>query len=324
MKRTISALLLVILLLTGCGATGGATSNNMAFDSAPEVEVPKDNGYYSDGDYNYGWNENASPESGVVNDSSVSSSAALSNAKMIYTADLTLETRDFDRANSDLAALVSSMGGFFESRELNQGGTYRSVYCVVRIPADRFAEFLEQSGEVAHMTYCNQYSKNVSETYYDLEARLTTQRTKLARLQELLAQAKDMADIITLESAISETELQIEYLTGSLRSYDSLIAYSTVNVSLREVYRLSDEEVAPVTFGDRVSAAFVRGMEQCVDNLEDLVIYVARNWLNLIVWGAVIAGGVTLFRRWRRKHRGEVSENRKKRPASHPDETEEK
>ena len=49
--------------------------------------------------------------------------------------------------------------------------------------------------------------------YYDNEARLTTQRTKLERLQELLSKAEAMEDIITIESAISETELQIEYLT---------------------------------------------------------------------------------------------------------------
>ena len=52
-----------------------------------------------------------------------------------------------------------------------------------------------------------------------------------------------MEDIIALESALSETELQIEYLTGSLRRYDSLVGYSTVNLQLREVYRLAQPEL---------------------------------------------------------------------------------
>ena len=306
MKRTILALILMVSLLTGCG---GAAMNNATSDWSPQ-ESTNGGSMKGDYDYGYGWAEDsvASPE---VPGSSMSGSdvsgSALNNAKIIYTADMTLETRDFDQASAALTALVSSVGGYFESRELNQGSTYRSVYCVIRVPASRFIEFLEQAGEVAHMTYRNEYSQNVSEAYYDLEARLTTQRTKLQRLQELLAKADNMADIITIESAIADTELQIEYLTGSLRKYDSLIDYSTVNLSLREVYRLSNEEVTPVTFGERLASAFQRGLDRGIDNLEDFVISIARNWLTLIVWAVVIAVAVVLVRRRIRKRRAEKS-----------------
>ena len=313
MKRTILALILLVSILTGCG---GAAMNSATSDWAPQENgmagsMDYDKGYYDNG---YGWAEDSvtSPEmpGSSANAGDVSSNP-LQNAKIIYTADMTLETRDFEQAGSALAALVNSVGGYFESRELNQGGTYRSVYCTIRVPASRFNEFLEQAGEVAHMTYRNEYSQNVSEYYYDLEARLTTQRTKLQRLQELLAKANDMADIITIESAISDTELQIEYLTGSLRKYDSLIDYSTIHLTLREVYRLSNEEVTPVTFGERLVTAFKRGLENGIDNLEDFVISIARNWMTLIVWAAIIAAAVVLVRRLIKKRREakKVSEN---------------
>lgn len=307
MKRTILALLLIISLLTGCGAA----TENMGADNG--MSAPQENftgGAYDKSEMDGGWvTEDSAVEMPEVPGSAMggsdTSNAPPSGNKLIYTADMTLETREFDEANSALTVLVGSVGGFFESRELHQGGNYRSVYCVIRVPAARFYEFLDQAGEVAHMTYRNEYSDDVSEAYYDLEARLTTQRTKLQRLQELLAKAEDMADIITIESAISDTELQIEYLTGSLRKYDSLIDYSTINLSLREVYRLSDEEVTPVTFGERFSNAFKRGLEQGIDNLEDFVIFVARNWLTMIVWVVVIVVVVALIRRRRSKRQAE-------------------
>lgn len=301
MKRTLAALLLAVSVLTGCGASAG----NAMMDSAPQENVSTKGYYESKGDYDYGWGGEAempeAPESAPG--ASADDNNALVNAKMIYTADVTLETRDFDASSAAVTELVNAMGGYFERRELNQGGSYRSLYCTIRVPASRFTETLDQSGEIAHLTYRNEYSQNVSEAYYDLEARLTTQRTKLQRLQELLAEAKDMSDIIVLESEISNTELQIEYLTGSLRSYDSLIDYSTIHLTLREVYRLSDEEVTPVTFGDRLAAAFKRGMEQAVENAEDFMIYLARNWLSLLVWAGVIAGAVILIRSRVRKFR---------------------
>lgn len=325
MKKTMIALLLVVSVLTGCGASGG----NMAMDSAPSENITANGGYMKDdyetdydSGYDYGWSgETEMPEAPEsAPDTPTGETDALANAKMIYTADVTLETRDFDSASAAVTELVDAMGGYFERRELNQGGTYRSLYCTIRVPASRFTETLDQSGEIAHLTYRNEYSQNVSEAYYDLEARLTTQRTKLKRLQELLAEAKDMSDIIVLESEISNTELQIEYLTGSLRSYDSLIDYSTIHLTLREVYRLSDEEVAPVTFGDRLKTAFERGLAQAVDNFEDLLIYVARNWLNLLVWAAVITGVVVLVRRKVKKFR---AERQGRLPAEQPQKTEE-
>ena len=305
MKRTLPALLLVLLLLTGCG---GASMNQ----STSADRAPMENGAYdAGGDYNYGWTGGAvteEPES--ITDSAVSGSGAVVNAKMIYTADVTLQTKEYDAAAAALNALVAELGGYFETRELNQGGTYRSMFCVVRVPADQFTPFLERAGTLANMTYRSEHADNVSEAYYDLEARLTTQRTKLQRLQELLAKAENMEDIITLESAISETELQIEYLTGSLRHYDSLIGFSTINLSLHEVYRLSTEEETPVTFGDRLSAAFKRGFERGVSDLEDFIISLARNWMSLVIWAVIIVVAVVVIRR--RKKAGRLFPTLKK------------
>lgn len=307
MKKTIPALLLVLVLLTGCG--GSAPMNNAATESIMQSGSTAGGAYdIYDSGYDYGFN-GAAPEmpkenaSSTMTDSATSNSAAIESAKMIYTADLNLQTKEFDTANAALTALVEEMGGYFEMREIRQGGTYRSLYCTVRVPAEKFTPFLDRSGDIANVTYRNESADNVSEAYYDLEARLTTQRTKLHRLQELLAKAENMEDIITIESAISDTELQIEYLTGSLRNYDSLIGFSTVRVSLDEVYRLSTEEETPVTFGDRLSSAFKRGFERGVSDLEDFVISLARNWMTLMIWAVIIVAAVAVIRRRRRAGR---------------------
>ena len=125
-----------------------------------------------------------------------------------------------------------------------------------------------------------------------------------------------MEDIIALESAISETELLIESLTGSLRRYDSLIAYSTVTVHLQEVYRLSEDEAVPQTFWQRVGSALGDGWQRGVERLEDMVILAAGNWLSLLLTAAVVTAVVLAFRRHRKK--------RKERKAAEKRETEQK
>ncbi len=311
MKKRLFALLwsaMLLLSLAACGGSAKGGDMNSAAQTAPSASDAVH--FATDEKYDMpmeemGWESDAmpapepeSPEGGYGGMNG-SYGGVPANAKIIYTADMSLETKEFDEAQQALEDVVNELGGYFESRSVNQGGHYRSLDCTVRVPVKNFITFLDRAGETAHVTNRSEYLEDVSEAYYDQEARLATQRIKLERLQELLGKAENMADIITIESAISETELQIEYLTGSLRQYDSQINYSTVSIYLREVYRLSTDEEAPVTFGDRIASAFSSGLSSGVANLDDFAIFVARNWLSLLILIAVIAAAVLFFRRRR-------------------------
>ena len=298
MKKKLCSLLalLCILSLTACGG-----SSKIATDSGPST--PQDMPTMSAGSApSGGWDTSMSDEGDFLPEPSPDAGygGVPANAKIIYTATLSLETKEFDAASQALAALVSDVGGYFESRSVDQGH-YRSMDAVVRVPAAEFLSFLDRAGETAHVANRAEYLDDVSEAYYDQESRLATQRTKLERLQELLRQAQDMEDIITIESAISETELEIEFLTGSLRKYDSQINFSTITLSLREVYRLSTDEEVPLTFGQRLGSAFSTGFQRGVEGLEDFAIGVARNWVGLLIWAVIIAAAVLLIRRHLRK-----------------------
>ena len=153
-------------------------------------------------------------------------------------------------------------------------------------------------GKLCHIVRQEENSQNISEQYYDTESRLVTQQTKLERLQTLLAQAENMEDIITIESAISDTELTIEQLTGTLRSYDSLVDYSTVNISLEEVYQLSNVEEPAQGFASRMGAAFRSGWNGFVDVLEGLAVLLAYIWVPVVV---LVVGGVIAWRVIRRR-----------------------
>ena len=288
MKRKL-ALLLAALLLLGLTACGGSSNGSGSDSSAPSGGAADyDAPMAMEGEA--GWAEDTEASGPAVN-------PALADVKIIYTADMELETRTYDEAAAALDRLVEEVGGYYESRTTYNYGGYRSANMTVRVPAEQYAAFCERAGTLAHRTRMSEDTENVSEAYYDVEARLSTQRTKLERLQELLAQAESMEDIIALESALSETELQIEYLTGSLRSYDALISFSTVTIYLQEVYKLSSEEEPPMTFGQRLGSAFAAGLRRGIDGAEDLLIAFARNWVSVLVWIAVIAVVIAVLRR---------------------------
>ena len=295
MKRIVSLLLtlVLILLLAGCG---GKAASNGAAQSAPS----ESGGYWNttgtdsaSDDYNMAYDDAAEP--GAMEESE---SQTAKPAKRIYTGYMEMQTLDFDAAASGIDALVRELGGYFQQSSTSNGSSgYRHASYTVRVPAEQFDTFLQKAGELCHVTYSNTNTDDVSESYYDTEARLETARIKLDRLQELLAKATSMEDIITIESAISETEWDIENLSGTLRHYDALVDYATINVELSEVYKLSGQDEAVTTFGGRLGQSFVNGLKAVGNALEDFAVWLAYSWVWLLVIAAVIVVVVRLVRR---------------------------
>lgn len=298
MKRTWSLLLCALLLaslLTACGSSSDASSSESV--SVGSGAAAADNAVMDE----MGWATDTGNSSAGTPTESTADSGPLEGAKIIRTAALEMETQAFDDAVAALDLLVEELEGYCESRSIRQHSTYRSASFTVRVPAASFDAFLDQAGQAAHVTWQDESQTNVSESYYDIEARLATQRTKLERLQALLEQAATMEDIIELESALSDTELEIEYLTGSLRQYDSLISYATITVSLQEVYRLSTDQEPALTFSQRLGDAFSTGLRRGIEGLEDFAVALAANWVGLLFAAAVIAVAVAVLRRRKRR-----------------------
>ncbi|MBQ2634312.1 MAG: DUF4349 domain-containing protein [Oscillospiraceae bacterium] len=284
--RVAALLLAAALLLSGCGAS--AMPSNQAAEDSWSYAV-------SDGAEGWSYYEAEEPAEAVPD-------RAPGNVKMIYTADVELESVDFDAAANALAALTAELGGWYESSQLNNRSRYRSASYTVRVPAEQFSDFCARVGEAAALRSLSRSAEDVSERYYDQEARLSTQRTKLERLQALLERAEAMEDIIALESAIAETELVIENLTGSLRHYDSLVGYATVRVRLQEVSRETETETAPIGFGARLADALRSGATGFVSSLEDVLVALAGVWAGLLCLALLAVAAVLLLRRHGKKH----------------------
>ena len=299
MKRMVSLLLTLVLalLLAGCGGNAAAAADSAA--------APRDNGsgYWNttadtdsiSEDQNMAY-EAEEPGASAYNDSKAQSDRP---AKKVYTGYMEMQTLDFDKASGDIDALVKELGGYFQQSSVSNRGNsgYRYGSYTIRIPSAQFDTFLQKAGTLCHLVYSSTGTDDVSENYYDTEARLETARIKLERLQALLAKATSMDDIITIESAISETEWDIENLSGTLRRYDALVDYATIDVELSEVYKLSGQDEAVTTFGGRLGQSFVNGLRAVGSALEDFAVWLAYSWVWLLVIAAVVVVIVRVVRR---------------------------
>ena len=273
--------LTMLLSLTACGAASKTAASSANSRPADTVSATEEKGYF-DAETNGGYDDEGRDSGGSV----------LENQKIIYTGDINLETTAFDETVKAVAALAEVKGGYLESSTVGGGSRgYRWADYTVRVPSAQFQGFLDQAGELAHVTWRNTNLENITETYYDTAGRLKTQQIKLERLQKLLSQA----------SAISETEWNIEDLSGTLRHYDALVDFATINVHVSEVYKYSDTEELPENFGDRLSSALSRGWHSFVNGMEDFAVALAYSWMWLILWAVIIVAAVVILRKIRRR-----------------------
>jgi len=288
-RRALLPLLLTFVLatglLTGCGSdtsskgfqtTNGASSPSG--DSSPQESYDSESALYGDGE--------------ISGDVSAASRPYGDNVKLILRAELTLETTDFQSSADQLVKLTADCGGYFEQSNVDMGSYYsdgyRCGYYTVRVPRDKYDAFLNAVGDVCHVTSRNESAEDIGLQYYDLESRIRLLEIKQERLMNLLKQASSMDDIISLENALSEIQYQLEANNSEKNRYDSLISYSTIEIRLDQVQRLSGEPMEQQGFGSQMGTALSEGFLNTVDGFANILLLIAYNIIPLTIFAAIL------------------------------------
>ena len=222
---------------------------------------------------------------------------ASTSPKIIYTANLTLESKDYDTARAALDAALNDAGGYLESSsEYSDVGSSRSVNLTFRVPEENYQSFLDAVAQAGNVTYKNQQADDVTTQYMDVETRLANLEAQRTRLQELQAQADNLSDLLQIETSLTDVQSQIESWQSQLDWYSNQVQQCTVYVNLSEVqnYTPTDE-----SFLGSVGAAFAQGWSNFVSGLQQMAVWLAGAWPVVLVVAAAAAG----FAVWRKKRK---------------------
>ncbi len=302
-----AALLVSVFLLVGCGSSVMNESLSDAMD-APQTSF---DGKYSAGlsaSDNYVYTE--SENSAVT--TAPSSSVPDTGRKLIKNVTLRLETKEFDMFQAELNARIQSFGGYVQSSSVDGGSYYSKNYrryatVTARIPAEHLEAFVSGVSEIANVTSRSENTNDVTLSYYDMESHVKALRSEYDTLIGILEKCKELKDVISVQSRITDVLYQIESYQSKLNNYDNLVAYSTVTMNISEVER--ETVVDPETLGERITAGFNNTIAEISEDLEDFAVDFVVNLPYLLIWAAIIVAGVLIlrgaFRKIRRKVRRE-------------------
>jgi len=219
MGKTFGAFILTAGLLAtsaGCAsyAMGRASGADFAADEAPSAMGAADD-------------VPAAGEAAPATAEAGPSPAAVQPRKVIYSGRFRVVVAEIDRALAAVKALATDGGGYM--------ARMTSSSIVIRVPAEQFEATVEALADVGTVIDKDITAQDVTEQYEDLALRLRNARALREKLEQLLARAKDVKEVLAVEKELARLREQTELLEGRLNRLKNRVAYATLSVTFVKV-----------------------------------------------------------------------------------------
>jgi hypothetical protein len=211
--------------------------------------------------------------------------------KIIYDARIDLVVESLGGLESSVMNLVKEHDGFLaESDVATQVSTQRTATWRVRVPVDRFDAFIRAVTRLGEVRTSHLGTQDVTEEYFDIEARIRNKQEEEKRLLKHLADSTGkLEDILAVEKELSRVRGEVEQMQGRLRFLANRADLSTVTITATELKNYTPPE--PVTLAAQMKTTFFGSLNTLIVLGQTvLLIGIALvPWIPLIVIGAFMA-----------------------------------
>lgn len=279
--KILTVLLVLSLLLTGCGGASNGAAVEKGYDSsANRADVPS---------------------AEVLDKETGSTQTALpANQKLIRKIWLEAETEDMNTLLSSVEERIAQLQGYVEGRQIRNGSAYsgkryRYAELTIRIPAEKLDGFVEDVSGKSNITNTRETTDDVTLSYVEQESRVIALETEQTRLLELLAKAESMSDILKIQERLTEIREQLEKVKSQLRVYDNMVNYGTVYLNITEVTEYT-QVTEPQTMGERMAAGIAESWKDMLNGLENALVFFVVALPHLLPWAVIVAVVIALLR----------------------------
>lgn len=237
--------------------------------------------------------------------------------KIIKTANISAETKEFNKAITLVENLCNQVGGYIESSSvkgqgLNSNLNYRYANYTLRIPAENLENFTNGIGGTLNVISSSSNANEVTSTYYDIKSRIEVLELQKASLQEMYDNYTDYKDInylMQLQDKLFDVIAEIESYQTQIKIYDDKVAYSTVYLNISEVVDYTENKKDD-TFIQKLGDAFAGGWDVFLSILSGIFVVFAFILPELVI-GAVILTVVILLTRKKRRNKKKAKDEEK-------------
>ena len=247
--------------------------------------------------------------------SSTTNSYGLNNEdyeqKLIRTIIMSVETEQFDEVIKDVEKALDQVNGYIGTSQLNNDSGDRTYHIEMRIPKDRLDQFLNEVDGMKELKIRRKHesTEDISLNYYDSLEHKKSLEVERDRILALIENADSLEYVVQLEDKLSELRYQISSYESDLRRMDNQVSYSTVNLDIYEVRKITVEKDDSI--GTRIKDGFTSTMEGLKNTGTDFIVWFISKSPILILWAILIIVVVKIVKKARKKSmtQGNVANN---------------
>ncbi|MBS2936655.1 DUF4349 domain-containing protein [Nocardioides sp. J2M5] len=225
------AALSMTALLAACSASDGGSSDSASAGNSGEVasSLPDEAADSSGGDSGGAGSKAAAPGQ----DGAGPTTATMQRA-LVSTGSVSLTSKDVGTARQDVQRVVDAQGGDVteEDTRTDDDGEASYARLVVRVPSAKFGATMTALEDVATLRSSTRGSDDVSTEVIDTGARVRAQEASLERVELLLADARDLKDVIWIESQLTSRQAELDSLKSQQAYLSDQTTLATITVDI--------------------------------------------------------------------------------------------
>jgi len=235
-------------------------------------------------------------------EAAMESSAAPMEPSVITTGYLTMIVENPSESADEIAGIVTAAGGRVQSRSDYTPVDFAapSSYLDVRIPSEDFESTLEDITQVGQVQDVSINTVDVSLQKIDLDARIEVLEAAIQRLNDLLQTAETTADLIAVQTALTERQAELDSLRSQRDYLTDQTVFATVSISLQ-----TPVDAAPTDPGGFLDG-ILRGWEGILAFAAGAIVWagILVPWLGLLLAAVAIILVIRAVLRRIRRRRG--------------------
>ena len=181
-----------------------------------------------------------------------------SGQSVIFTASLSLRTRNVQATVGRATQLAESAGGYVsgEHARVVQAGQHATpmVDIQFKVPAAAYQPTLTALGGLGTKRSETQRAQDVTGTVADVNSRVASAEAAIAQLRKLLARTGSVGGLLSVQDQINQEEASLEALQSQQRALARETAYATISLTVART------APAPAQHRHGAAAGFLRGL----------------------------------------------------------------
>lgn len=217
--------------------------------------------------------------------------------KIIKTATMRLEIKDFKKYNSHVHEIAKRYGAYIADEEQNLTDYTLENVMSIKVPVAQFDNLVNVlPADDAKVQERKISSDDVGSEMADTKSRLEAKKQVRQKYLEFLKQSKNMTEVLQVQNEINQIQEDIEAATGRMNFLSKQSAYSTINLSFYQPMQGYDAPADASSFLTRVTSSFKTGANW----IKELVIGLIAVWPMVLL----LAAGYFL---WKKNRRNKLS-----------------